>query len=105
MRVGGGALTLRGEVKNGVVVFQSGLVLPDGTLVEVTPLPSVAAGPFAGLAGTEAASGVSQESISEAGRPVGAKKPSPTTIDPFADFTPGQVSQETAAKGMVEVML
>jgi hypothetical protein len=37
-------MTLRGQVKNGVVVFQSGYALPDGILVEVTPVP---ADPFA----------------------------------------------------------
>jgi hypothetical protein len=32
-------MSLRGRVENGVVVFQSGPPLPDGTLVQVTPLP------------------------------------------------------------------
>jgi hypothetical protein len=31
-------MTLRGRVENGVVVFPNGPSLPDGTLVEVTPV-------------------------------------------------------------------
>jgi hypothetical protein len=33
-----------GRVENGVVVFQNGPPLPDGTLVEVTPLQPANAG-------------------------------------------------------------
>jgi hypothetical protein len=35
-------MTLRGQVKNGVVVFESDAAPPDGTLVEVTPVDTIA---------------------------------------------------------------
>jgi hypothetical protein len=41
-------MTLRGTVTNGVVVFESGTSLPNGTQVEVTPTngtPNAPAGP------------------------------------------------------------
>ena len=38
-------MSLHGRVENGVVVFQNGAPLPDGTLVEVTPLQPDRAGP------------------------------------------------------------
>ena len=38
-------MSLHGRVENGVVVFENGPALPDGTLVEVTPRLSANAGP------------------------------------------------------------
>jgi hypothetical protein len=38
-------MSLQGRVENGVVVFQNGPPLPDGTLVEVTPLQPHRPGP------------------------------------------------------------
>lgn len=38
-------MTLRGRVENGVVVFQNDQALPDGTLVDVTPLRPEKASP------------------------------------------------------------
>jgi hypothetical protein len=37
-------MSLRGRIENGVVVLQNGGRLPDGTLVEVTPLPAETVG-------------------------------------------------------------
>jgi hypothetical protein len=33
-------MTVRGQVLDGVIVLQNGAQLPEGTLVEVTPLPA-----------------------------------------------------------------
>ena len=38
-------MSLHGRVENGVIVFQNGPLLPEGTLVEVTPLQPDKAGP------------------------------------------------------------
>jgi len=38
-------MSLHGRVENGVVVFENGPPLPDGTLVEVTPRLSAKASP------------------------------------------------------------
>jgi hypothetical protein len=38
-------MSLHGRIENGVVVFQNGPPLPDGTLVEVTPLQPDRAAP------------------------------------------------------------
>jgi hypothetical protein len=34
-------MTLHGTVQNGVVVFQDGITIPDGTLVTIVPAPRV----------------------------------------------------------------
>jgi hypothetical protein len=35
-------MTLRGQVMNGVVIFESDAAPPDGTIVEVTPVENIA---------------------------------------------------------------
>jgi hypothetical protein len=86
-------MTLRGEVKNGVVVFQTGFALPDGTLVEVTPLRGVAGKSSAMPAALEATIPVSQEDVAELERANAAGVPAARS-DPFAEDTPGGVSKE-----------
>lgn len=87
-------MTLRGQVKNGVVVFQSGAALPDGTLVVVTPLAGARGSPAAIIAAMENAPRVPTEWVDELERLIAQGKRPPTTTDPFADETPGRVSQE-----------
>jgi hypothetical protein len=53
-------MTLHGRVENGVVVIQNA-ALPDGTLVEVTPLPYEAGNPLAVIAAMEAEPHLSTE--------------------------------------------
>ena len=48
-------MSLQGHVKNGVVVLDDGTALPDGTLVQVTPLPYEVGNPLAVIAAMEAA--------------------------------------------------
>jgi hypothetical protein len=89
-------MTLQGRVENGVVVFQNragAALLPDGTLVEVTPLRHGAGSAAAILAALEAAPKVSPEDVAELERAIAAGN-RPATTDPFADHTPGQVSKE-----------
>jgi hypothetical protein len=66
-------MTLRGRVENGVVVFQNGPAsLPDGTLVEVTPVRYEAGSPAAVLAAMDGAPKVSQPDVAELERAVAA---------------------------------
>ncbi len=77
-------MILHGRVKNGVVVLQNGATLPDGTLVEVTPLAGVIGDSLALIAAMEAEPHVSAEDIAELRRAIAAgKRPAPP-IDPFA---------------------
>src|SRR5271166_643139 len=64
-------MTLRGRVENGVVVFQNGAALADGTLVEVTPLKTDAGSRMA------------------------------TTIDPFAGALPVSKERREALLGLI----
>ena len=78
-------MTFQGRVENGVVVFQNGTAapLPDGTLVEVTPLHYEPGSPGAILAAMEAEPHLSQEDIAELNRAIAAgKRPAPM-LDPF----------------------
>jgi hypothetical protein len=82
-------MTLRGRVKNGVVVLQSGATLPDGILVEVTPLSHEAGDPLAVIAAMEAEPHLSAEDIAELQRAIAAGKRPAAAIDPFPPNTPG----------------
>jgi hypothetical protein len=46
-------MSLHGRVENGVVVFENGAALPDGTLVEVTPRQPTTAAPAPRLVSKE----------------------------------------------------
>ncbi len=84
-------MTLHARVENGVVVFQNGTVLPDGTLVEVRPLPYQAGDPLAVIAAMEAEPHLSPEDVAELQRAIAAGKRPAAAIDPFAQDTPGPV--------------
>lgn len=47
-------MAVHGRVKNGVVVLQNGAVLPEGILVQVSPLPCEPGNPSALIAAMEA---------------------------------------------------
>jgi hypothetical protein len=84
-------MTLHGCVKNGVVVLHNGDTLPDGTLVQVTPLPSEAGNPLAVIAAMEAEPHLSPEDVAELQRAIAAgKRPAPA-IDPFGQDRAGPV--------------
>jgi hypothetical protein len=82
-------MTVRGRVENGVVVFQNGAILAEGTLVEVRPLPSEAGSPAALLEAMAAEPHLSPEDIAELNQAIAAGKRPAATIDPFAEGTPG----------------
>lgn len=84
-------MTLHGRVKNGVVVLHNGTALPDGTLVQVTPLPYQAGDPLAVIAAMEAEPHLSPEDVAELTRAIAAGKRPATAIDPFAQDTAGPV--------------
>jgi hypothetical protein len=84
-------MTLHGQVKNGVVVLYSGASLPDGTLVQVTPLPHEAGNPLAVIAAMEAEPHLSPEDVAELNRAIAAGKRPAAPIDPFSSQTPGPV--------------
>jgi hypothetical protein len=79
-----------GWVKNGVVVLHNGDTLPDGTLVQVTPLAHEAGNPLAVIAAMEAEPHLSPEDIAELQRAIAAGKRPAAAIDPFAQNTPGR---------------
>jgi hypothetical protein len=82
-------MTVHGQVKNGVVVLQNGATLPDGTLVEVTPLSFEAGNPMAVIAAMEAEPHLSAEDIAELQHAIAAGRRPAAAIDPFAQDTPG----------------
>jgi hypothetical protein len=78
-------MSLRGRVLNGVVVLQSPDSLPEGTLVQVTPLASSpkASNSLTVIAAMEAEPHLSLEDIDELKRAIASgKRPAPP-IDPF----------------------
>jgi hypothetical protein len=82
-------MPFRGEVKNGVVIFQnsSAVPLPDGTLVEVTPLPSEAGNSVAVIVAMKGEPHLSQEDVAKVERAIGAGKRPTAAIDPFPEDT------------------
>jgi hypothetical protein len=87
-------LSFRGRVENGVVILQSSDGLPEGTLVEVTPLASLprVSNSFELIAAMEGPPHLSLEDIDELNRAIAAgKRPAPP-IDPF----PGSMGQTDA---------
>jgi hypothetical protein len=67
-------MILHGRVQNGVVVLQNGAMLPDGTSVEVTPLPGRAGDPLAVIVAMEAEPHLSAEDIAELRRAIATRK-------------------------------
>ncbi len=74
MRGGGEPRTVHGQVKNGVVVLQNGVRLPDGTLVQVTPVTQATGDPLAVIAAMEAQPHLSAEDIAELQRALASGK-------------------------------
>jgi hypothetical protein len=77
-------MTLRGCVQDGVVVLPKGITLPDGTLVQVTPLPCETGNPLAVIAAMEAEPHLTPEDVAELTRAIAAGKRPAAAIDPFA---------------------
>jgi hypothetical protein len=96
-------MTLRGQVKNGVVVFQNGstVSLPDGTLVEVTPLPSEGGNSLAVIAAMEAEPHLSPEDVAELERAIAAGKRPAAAMDPFANDLPVSKERQEALLGLI----
>jgi hypothetical protein len=79
-------MTLRGFVKNGVVVLDDGKSLPDGTLVQVLTIPNEFGNSSALIAAMEAEPHLSPEDIAELERAIVAGKRPAAVIDPFPDL-------------------
>lgn len=94
-------MTLLGQVKNGVVVFENGAAapLPDGTLVQVTPL-KVGSGSVV-VAAMEAAPNVSPEDADEMEKAIAAGQRPAARIDPFADALPVSKERREALLGLI----
>jgi hypothetical protein len=90
IRKGGEAMTLHGRVKNGVVVLDDG-GLPDGTLVEVSPLPYQAGDPLAVIEAMEAEPHLSSQEIAELNHAIAAGKRPAAALDPFGQDSRGPV--------------
>ena len=82
-------MNVYGRVKKGVVVFENGERLPEGILVQVSPLSYEAGNPLAVVAAMEAEPHLSAEDISELQRAIAAGKHPAAAIDPFARDAPG----------------
>jgi hypothetical protein len=82
-------MTLHGHVEKGVVVLDYGAGLPDGTLVQVTPLTYQAGDPLAVIAAMEAAPHLTTEDVAELQQAIAAGRRPATAIDPFAQNTSG----------------
>lgn len=82
-------MTLHGQVKDRVVVLRDGSALPEGTPVELTPMPDEAGNPLAVIAAMEAEPHLSPEEIDELERSIAAGKRPAAAIDPFAQSASG----------------
>jgi hypothetical protein len=67
-------MTVHGRVKNGVVVFENGDVLPEGIFVQFSPLSIGTGDPLAVIAAMEAEPHLSAEDIAELNRAGSAGK-------------------------------
>ena len=76
-------MTIRGRVKNGVVILQNAPPLADGTLVQVTPLPEVAGNSLSLIAAMKAEPRLTSEDIAELQRAIAAGKRPAAPLDPF----------------------
>jgi len=78
-------MVVRGRVKNGVVVLEnSAPALPEGSLVQVTPVKEGAGSPAAIMAAMDALPTVSREDVDELERAIEAGK-QPRPVDPFSE--------------------
>ena len=82
-------MTLRGQVKNGVIVLQNGTSLADGTLVQVTPLPLEPGNAQDVIAAMESDPHLTAEDVAELQWAVAAGKRPAAAIDPFGQEAPG----------------
>jgi hypothetical protein len=82
-------MTLHGRVENGVVVFDNGATLPDGTPVQVTPMPDQASNASAVIAAMESEPHLTSDDIAELDRAIAAGKRPAAAIDPFPKDAPG----------------
>ena len=82
-------MTVRGCVKNGVVVLDNGTPLQDGTWVQVTPLPYEAGDPLAVIAAMESEPRLTVEDIADLERAIAAGERPAAAIDPFAQDATG----------------
>ena len=80
-------MTLHGDVQNGTVVLHNGGSLPDGTLVQVTPLAHEAGDPMAVIAAMEAEPRLSPADIDELRRAIAVGKRAAAPLDLFAQDT------------------
>jgi hypothetical protein len=76
-------MVARGRVLNGVVVLADEMTLPEGTLVQVTPLSCEAGNPLAVIAAMEAEPRLSPDDIAELRLAIAAGKRPAAAIDPF----------------------
>ncbi len=76
--------TFRGVMKDhNLVVLEHPLPLPDGTPVEVTPLPRAPGTPEAVRAAMSSAPKLTAEDVAELDRVIAEGKRPPANIDPF----------------------
>lgn len=78
-------MTLPGTITNGVVVLPPGHRLPEGTLVQVTPLPYEAGDPLAIIAAMEAEPHLTPEDVAQLREAIAAGKRLAAPLDPFAE--------------------
>jgi hypothetical protein len=78
-------MAFHGRVKNGVIVPETGTpALPEGTLVQITPLPEGVGSPAAIITAMEALPRVSPEDVDELERAIEAGQ-RPRRVDPFCE--------------------
>ena len=80
-------MTLHGYVQNGTIVLHNGASLPNGTLVQVTPLAHEAGDPMSVIAAMEAEPHLSPADVDELRRAIAGGKRAGAPIDPFAQDT------------------
>jgi len=98
-------MTFRGRVKNGVIVLENRTVpLPEGTLVQITPLQESAGSGSAIVAAMEARSCVSPEDVDELERAIEAGQ-RPPRVDPFAEpgIEPPSEERREALLGLIGI--
>ncbi len=84
-------MTVHGYVKDGVVVLHDAAALPNGILVQVTPLSHETGNPLAVIEAMEAEPHLSAEDVAELDRSIAAGKRPAAAIDPFAQHRSGPV--------------
>lgn len=77
----GDVMTLHGYVQNGLIVLRNGASLPDGTLVQVTPLTNEAGNSLAVVAAMDSEPHLTAEVIAELRRAIASGKRPPIAFD------------------------